>query len=430
MATCQGQHPDGSPCRNPAPAGQTRCYIHRRPNPSARLSREDVLAAIEEHGGPEGLDLSFEDLTNIDLKKDAVQELPVLKPQEGGCARSHHTKGLNLGLTKFQGAILMGAKLERADLYMANLQSARLVRAGLQGARLLSADLRGADLFEADLGEADLRWARLEGVDLRLAKDIRGVWWHGAMLDTTHMRRKQLVEAGAREIKAKIRDEEDAKRWEKDCSKGWEAEYCRALNDRDDERKRELCWDHENHSYDRAREAYLALKNNFKELGRYDDASWAYRKERRMERKMSAWCRAAREYREEKERIEEKHRWLGRPWFYIRHGAKWLADTAVQGVTDYGESPRLVLGWAALILLVVYSLIYWAAAGRPTPSGNFLTFALDYLLLSLGSFSTLGLRELGSLNIATRLWADSEAMLGISLLALLMFTLGRRISRS
>lgn len=348
MPTCQGQHPDGSPCRNRTPAGETHCYIHRRLRPWDRLSRADVLEAIAEHVSIGGLDLSHEDLSSVDLN------------------------GVKLGSADLRGANLYGANLQGADLVWANLQ--------------------GANVGRTNLKQADLGVSRLEKVDLSEVQNLTGVRWYGAFLEKTRLRREQLGE--------KIGDELTAERGEG--------------------------------TYDFAREAYLALKTNFNELGRYDDASWAYRRERRMERAMSWPGRAAREYKGEKERLERDHPWLGRPWFNIKHSLKWLWDGAVELVTDYGESPGWVLGWAALLLLVAYPFIYWWCAGRPAPAGNLLAFVKDYLLLSLGAFSTLDLVDLSAARFSnwTRLWAATEAMAGISLLALLMFTLGNRISRS
>lgn len=101
------------------------------PHDGERLTREDVLRLIEEHGGPEGLDLRGADLRQADLG------------------------GLDL-----HGANLWGANLQGADLMGANLQGAQLSWAKLQGA-----DVRGADVRRARLAYANLRDANLENVN-------------------------------------------------------------------------------------------------------------------------------------------------------------------------------------------------------------------------------------------------------------------------
>jgi hypothetical protein len=108
-----------------------------RPPPHAgkRLTREDVERLIEEHGGPEDLELQGADLHEADLGE---------------------------------------LDLHGADLSGANLQGARLFSASLRGAHLVAANLRRADLFLADLWRADLSGANLEGADLRQG-DLRRV---------------------------------------------------------------------------------------------------------------------------------------------------------------------------------------------------------------------------------------------------------------
>ncbi|MGA9350735.1 MAG: pentapeptide repeat-containing protein [Anaerolineae bacterium] len=101
------------------------------------LEREAVLKRIVEGGGPEGLDLSGQDLAGIDLS------------------------GFDL-----HGVILARADLRKADLRGANLRGADLSRAILQGADLRWADLSQANLCWADMENANLRGADLDGADM------------------------------------------------------------------------------------------------------------------------------------------------------------------------------------------------------------------------------------------------------------------------
>ena len=101
------------------------------------LEREDVLKRIMEGGGPEGFDLSGQDLAGIDLS------------------------GFDL-----HGVILARANLRKADLRGANLRGADLSRAILQGADLRWANLSHANLRWADMENANLRGADLDGADM------------------------------------------------------------------------------------------------------------------------------------------------------------------------------------------------------------------------------------------------------------------------
>jgi hypothetical protein len=132
------------------------------------LTREEALKLIEEHGGPEGLDLSNRNLNGIDLSP--TEDEPGLALQ-----------GINL-----KNANLEGANLQGAHLWDGNLQGAYLRKANLQGAILWIANLQGANLGRANLQEVHLTKAKLQGADLRMAKlqgaDLRGAYLSKAKL--------------------------------------------------------------------------------------------------------------------------------------------------------------------------------------------------------------------------------------------------------
>jgi hypothetical protein len=142
------------------------------PHAGERLTREDVLRLIDEHGGPEGLDLRW-----ANLEETPLRELDLHGARLFG-ARLHRANLINANL---QGADLEGANLQGASFTAANLQGANLSYANLEGADLLIANLQGADLgganlqraiLGADLQRANLRVANLEGANLRRA-DVR-----------------------------------------------------------------------------------------------------------------------------------------------------------------------------------------------------------------------------------------------------------------
>jgi hypothetical protein len=135
---------------------------------------------------------------------------------------------------------------------------------------MTSADLRFAELggvtaFRTCLRDACLVYANLRRVDLYQVVSLQGVHWYDAFLDHTRIKRESLGKRIGDELTAHD-------------SKGPE-------------------------DYHRAKEAYLLLKNNFNQIGRYEDASWAYVKEQQMEKMGFYW----------------EHRWrLLRPWWRVR----------------------------------------------------------------------------------------------------------------
>lgn len=167
------------------------------------LTRHDVERLIEEHGGPEGLDLSgrhlrqaplsrldlhgahleWANLHEARLDRANLQDACLQAAQLGGAGLYQaNLQRAALSDANLQGAVLTRADLNAAELPWANLQGARLWGSNLQRARLHEADLHAADLRRADLRQArlayaDLRDANLEGAnwgDYVLGEEIEG----------------------------------------------------------------------------------------------------------------------------------------------------------------------------------------------------------------------------------------------------------------
>jgi len=171
--------------------------------------------------------------------------------------------------------------------------------------------------------------------------------------------------------------------------------------------------------YAGARIAYLGLKQNFDTLGDYAASSWAYRKERRMEK---------REALQKARKAHTGHAWKRALSSY----AKVLTDQTVELVCDYGEGVWRVLVCLAL-LWFDFALVYGITGHvRSEPCLNHITRNVwDLLSFSLASMVTLeapGLLAYPSLLM--RLLMPLQAALGIFFLGLLGFVAGNRIRRS
>ena len=114
------------------------------PHAGKRLTRADVLRLIEEHAGPEGLDLREADLHEAHLREANLQGASLL----GANLQEASLLGANL-----QGADLRWANFQKANLWAANLQEANLWAVNLQGARLAGTSLRDANLEGANWGD-------------------------------------------------------------------------------------------------------------------------------------------------------------------------------------------------------------------------------------------------------------------------------------
>jgi hypothetical protein len=98
----------------------------------------------------------------------------------------------------FEGAVLVGANLSKADLTAASLQGASLDGAQLQGALLTRARLHGASLDGAQLQGASLRRAQLQGASLDGAQ-LQGASLEDAQLQGASLFRTSLLGASLSE---------------------------------------------------------------------------------------------------------------------------------------------------------------------------------------------------------------------------------------
>jgi uncharacterized protein YjbI with pentapeptide repeats len=461
----------------------------------SELTREEILKLIEENGGPDLLDLSGKDLSDIDLSKEAiaselkkrdisdVNNYPVWARAKNNELRGIHLLNVNLQeanlvRANLQGALLYGAKLRKvglqranlqeamignadlqeASLVQANLQEANLAMANLQradleyamirkaqlyGANFLKANLSGADLPEAELGSVTLREANLGGTNLRGAKlrgaDLREAYLGGANLQGAALSGANLQDAkllGAKLQGARLRYAhlEKVDFFGAKTLRG--AYFYNAFLD-DTRLKREQLGreigEEVGGVYDLAREAYLALKNNFAEIGRYRDESWAYVKERQMGKMCSAPWRARKFYG--KSQLEDSGEsrlpaWHPRVlWFYLRHTLKWLSDWFVELLCGYGESIWRVLFWMLLVVLG-FAAYYQVSHAVVTSSQEAATSLWDHLIFSLGAFTTLQPTRLQAARPGVELLTTIQAIIGISLAGLLGFVAGNRIRRS
>jgi hypothetical protein len=207
----------------------------------------------------------------------------------------------------------------------------------------------------------------LERLDLYDVASFDEARWYGALLDHARIKRESLGKRLGDEVKAA------------------------------EERTGE--------AYHLAKEAYLLVKNNLNQIGRYEDASWAYVKEQQMEKMAHFW-----EWR--------RHGWA----FWHAWGAfwRWLRTWAYELLAGYGERPLNPVIWGGAAI-VAFAVGYFFAA-----IDNFW----DAIIFSVATFATFNLADLQPHGRGVDVASSVEALLGIAVLALVVFTLGNRMSRS
>ena len=386
-----------------------------------------LLALIEAHGGADGLDLHGCKITGVNLSYAALQPYisswhqaeppPWVYGVWGIKLEGAHLEHSQISTSNLKGANLLFAQLCHTVFVSCILDEASVVRASAKDMTIvfgstreatfnnsdlrdstLSTDLTGASFGGADMQGARLQNATLDGVDLRLS-NLRRAMLHGAKFNKTKIRPgnlggsvgEELVASGKQEMNYKI-------------------------------------------SYFEAADVYLDLKANFSDLGYYDAVSWAYVKERQMEKMayFQEWTRRGRGLFGNPirwiplldPRRHSSRRWL-RVWLAtprIRISfARWLRNWAYELLTGYGERPlNPVVGGALAIVGFAAGYFFTGAIS------NFI----DALVFSLATFATFNLVDLQPEGRGVDIASSVEALLGIGVLALVVFTLGNRMSRS
>jgi len=179
-------------------------------------------------------------------------------------------------------------------------------------------------------------------------------------------------------------------------------------------------------TYDKAKEIYITLKNNFHSIGRYEDESWAYLKERNMER--FAYFKNSR---------------------YL----KWTISGFLNFLYGYGEEPLKVLRFAIIVILF-FSFLYFnygislfvpeirnvkydffqnvwlGIKNTKLLSSIIINFPwgdyLNSLYFSLTTFATLAFGNIGPITIVSKIIAGIESFIGPFTIALFVYTFARR----
>lgn len=388
-------------------------------NGDGRLTLDEILRMIEANGTAKGLDLSGCDLSGLDMSSKAIESVLMrrgIDPQTPSPAwLARYTWGKVRNSIDLGGVILVGANLQHTNLHGANITYANLQNADLRDACLQAANLYRSDLGRVRLWRADMRQtiaveANFEGASLyrvlfenTLLTDanLRNAILDGANMGDAQLTRKSI---GDTIVNEDARVYEETLRWD-DPDLTWEDESYLLYRLR------------------KARDIYIELLRGFRSQGYYSDASWAHYKGRSLDRQMHGPLHARRYFGE-----EMKPGLLGMLGFYVNHFVQWILRWAGELSCGYGERPLRTIAWA-IAIIVTFCPLFWLAGGLEDVYDGTMSW-IDYLNHSFGAFTTIGFSDFAVHGWATQTLTSFEALLGISTLALLMFALGNRISRS
>lgn len=292
----------------------------------------------------------------------------------------------NISGKSMENFYLKGLDAPSMNLLRANLKNANLSGASLPGSTLADADLSGADFIGANLTSCDFIGTDCIETNFMMTNLSRSRFWHAdltkANLTEATLSSADFLNAVLFECNLYHADLREARFITKENFKG------RNNSERVDEKGPKT-----------ARESYANLKQYFINAARYNDVSWASYNENRME--------------------------LRRLWKEKRFG---IIPFFVMGLLcGWGERP-LRATVSAISIIIGYAAVFFFFNGiEPTFSEIYKPSFLDYVYYSTITFTTVGYGDfLPKQVMAYKLLAGSEAFIGVFMMGLFVFSLGRR----
>lgn len=206
-------------------------------------------------------------------------------------------------------------------------------------------------------------------------------------------------------------------------------------------------------SYDKAKEIYITLKNNFHSIGRYDDESWAYLKERDMEKLSYSFSNS--EENNTYRFVSNMKNIFGRfilkikfiiKWLFSKKSLNWFKLAISSFIYGYGENPWRVIRFALIIIFLfaiilnfsgivisdrtnlIIEFIKESKGGEYTLKylGPILGSFLNCLYFSVVTFTTLGYGDFQPAVGLSRFFVSLESIIGAITIALFVYTFARR----
>ena len=335
-----------------------------------KITIDSLLSLIEKNGGAKGLDLSGKDLSGLILTPKALTQIRQKRKLKKQPVWQMKNGGINL-----DGINLSWAVLTRTDLSDSSLRNADLRGAKLEHVDFIDADLSNAFLWDASLDSAVLDGATLQGANI-----------FGARFVDSTICKENIGDSVIQESpEYSLRDE---MRMAPERNRFWQAS-----------------------------KIYRHLKATFDGNGLYENASWAYRRARKMEKHLAIY--------------HMTEAWKTKQWGKVATNfRKIVSDSFVEILSDYGESPRHVL-FSIIFLWVGFAVIYGLLSGVIDSSIAVVTHnPIDLLAFSLGTMTTVDAVGLSANNILVmRFLMPLETLFGIALTGLFGYVLGNRINR-
>jgi hypothetical protein len=209
--------------------------------------------------------------------------------------------------------------------------------------------------------------------------------------------------------------------------------------------------------FSKAKEIYLILKNNFHNIGQYEDESWAFTKERDMERMSKSFYALLNKYKKYSlfKKILMQSSVLKRviikikifeKWLSSKRAVKWFNLSVSDFIYQYGENPWRVIRFAFIIIFLFAIILNLTGIVNSDSTnliiefikesqgdeytlryfGPILVSFLNCLYFSVVTFTTLGYGDFQPAVGLSRFFVSLESIIGAITMALFVYTFARR----
>ena len=209
--------------------------------------------------------------------------------------------------------------------------------------------------------------------------------------------------------------------------------------------------------FSKAQEIYLLLKNNFHSIGQYKDESWAFTRERDMEKMRKSFYSLLNKYKKYRlfkkilkqsnllKRVIIKSKILSK-WLFSKKAIEWFNLSVSDFIYQYGENPWRVIRFALIIIFLfaiilnfsgiinsdsTYLIIEFIKKSQSDEYtirylGPVLGSFLNCLYFSVVTFTTLGYGDFQPAVGLSRFFVSLESIIGAITMALFVYTFARR----
>ena len=209
--------------------------------------------------------------------------------------------------------------------------------------------------------------------------------------------------------------------------------------------------------FSKAQEIYFLLKNNFHRIGQYKDESWAFTRERDMEKMRKSFYSLLNKYKKYRlfKKILKQSNLLKRviikskifsKWLFSKKAIEWFNLSVSDFIYQYGENPWRVIRFALIIIFLFAIILNFSGIVNSDNTNLIIEFIkksqgdeytirylgpilgsfLNCLYFSVVTFTTLGYGDFQPAVGLSRFFVSLESIIGAITMALFVYTFARR----